>query len=107
MGQSSSKKKYLVEEDDTYLEVSKDLLYNDWLNYLKNWIMVDSKCDKPQMIDLIDYDLKHKTTQDYDGFIRRYEPFENKLGSLGKCALEVTKTNFMLWGMGMAPNIHA
>ena len=58
------------------------------------------------MIDLIEHDLKNRTTKNYDNFMRRYGPFESKLGSLGKCALEVTKTNFMLWDMGMAPSIH-
>jgi hypothetical protein len=106
MGQSSSKKKYLVEEEDTFLEVSKQMPYEEWLEYLKKWIVLDSKKDTIQMIDLIENDLKNGTTNNYNSFIRRYESFEPKLGSLGKCALEVTKTNFMLWDMGMAPSIH-
>ena len=58
MGQSSSRNKYLVEDDTSFVEISKDLPYEDWLLYLRNWINVDSKMNKNSMLDLIDDDIK-------------------------------------------------
>ena len=107
MGQSSSRNKYLVEDDTSFVEISKDLPYEDWLLYLRNWINVDSKMNKNSMLDLIDDDIKNKKTQNSIAFNKRYSYFSDNLGSLGKCAFEVTKSNFMLWDLGIPPNIKA
>ena len=107
MGISSSKNKYQVEEDNSFFEISKDEPYSDWLNYLKKWICVDSKKNKDIMLNEINLDLSSKNIQNYNDFINKYSSYENNLGSLAKCAFEVTKTNFMLWDMGIAPNIKA
>ena len=105
MGQTSSKNKYLIEEDDNFVEVSKDYPYEDWLLYLRNWIDVDAKCNKKQMIKMINEDIKNRETQNSFAFNDKYGNISENLGSLGKCAFEVTKTNFMLWELGIAPNI--
>lgn len=106
MGQSSSKKKYVLEEEiDSYLEISKIEPYSDWLKYLKKWISVDSKHNKDEMLNLVSNDIKYNETQNYNDFITRYMPISDNLGILGKCAFEVTKTNFLLWNNGIPPNI--
>lgn len=106
MGQSSSKKKYIVEEEiDSFIEISKNYPYVDWLEYLKKWIRVDSKKNTEVMINLIDNDIENNETQNYNDFIDKYSGVQNNLGTLGKCAFEVTKTNFLLWNNGIPPNV--
>jgi len=104
MGQSSSKK-YVVEEDDSFVDVGVDTPFSDWLEYLKTWGSLDSKkgC-KEDLVSMLDYDINNSVKHDHESFWTRYSPMQSSLGTLGCTALEVTRANFLLWDNGSAPS---
>ena len=71
MGQSISfnsepKEKYMSSYD------------RQWLEYIKQWIMLDSKKYRAHMLAVVNNDLDNDAKYDHESFCKVYNPFEKK-----------------------------